>query len=166
MSSTDRLARAIGLYHPLLEADREQIIDAGLADDNDFEILKPPWDRDRDPPVYGYCGDRWTVEFRGGRPYLIEAIDVPSGTPGSEVAGAEEAFGLVIHLIEGMRKKPMSDARVAALREEGWADALRHADERDAERADGGGEGVTGEVGSCSEDDESDEDDATKGDEQ
>lgn len=137
MTATDRLARAIGLYHPLSEEDREQIIDAGLADRDDFEVITPPWAREGDAPLYGYCGDRWTVEFRGGRPHLVASIEVPPNAALSEVARSEHRFALVLDMVERAWSRHMTDEKVAEVRGDiGWAGLFEKSARRDREEAD------------------------------
>jgi hypothetical protein len=132
MTARDRLTRNIGLYGPLSESDVEDIIDAGLADEHDFEPSDDPFASDDDPPAYTYRGSRWAVEFRNGRPHLVEAVNVP---PRSAVTQTEHAFALVVDMLEQMWSTPMTDEKIADLREDGWADTFRHAAERDAAEA-------------------------------
>lgn len=137
MTATERLVRAIGLLnHPLMEADREDIIGAGLAEESDFEESPDPYGRDDGQPVYGYIGTRWTVHCHNGRTRLVEAIEVPPASPGPATDRAEQAFSLAIHMIERLSDRPMEDNMVAAIRRDGWANAFRRAAERDAAGGD------------------------------
>jgi hypothetical protein len=131
MTARDMLARAIGLYHPISEADREQIIDAGLADESDFEPSGHPLDSGDGPPTYSYRGSRWMVEFRAGRPHLVEDIEVPADAARSGATEAEHRFALVVDTLEAMRQRPLTDGRIAELREDGWREAYAEARRRD-----------------------------------
>jgi len=77
------LARAIGLLRPLSFDEMQDVIDAALATDDDFESSG-------EPPTYTYIGDRWQVEFRLGRPHLIDAVNVPPDAPRSPCGGGDE----------------------------------------------------------------------------
>ena len=137
MTARDRLTRNIGLYGPLSESDVEDIIDQELATRDDFEPSVDPFASDDDPPTFAYRGSRWGVEFRGGRPHLVEAIDMP---PRTAVAETEHAFALVVDMLEQMWSTPMTDEQIAEIRDDGWAETFRHAAERDATRTGQGDE--------------------------
>jgi hypothetical protein len=160
MTARDRLARAIGLYHSLSEADREDIVDQGLASSDDFEPSDDPFASDDDPPTYAYRGSRWGVEFRNGRPHLVEAINVPLP---SAVAQTEHAFAFVIHMLEQMWSTPMTDEKIADLREDGWEDTFRHAAERDGEGSGAEGTDINDGVGRNHASDETEDDAGEKG---
>ncbi|MEI6502251.1 MAG: hypothetical protein WCP21_14640 [Armatimonadota bacterium] len=93
------LARTIGLLRPLSFDEMQDVIDAALATDDDFESSG-------EPPTYTYIGDRWQVEFRLGRPHLIDAVNVPPAPPRSAVAAEETRFGLVVDVLEMVREGP------------------------------------------------------------
>jgi hypothetical protein len=130
MTARDRLARAIGLYHALSESDVEDIVDQGLGTPDDFG-RGPAEDG---PPTYTYRGRRWAVEYRDGRPHLIDAIEVPSDAARSAATEAEHRFALVVDTLEAMRQGPLTDGRIAELREDGWGEVLEEAARRDRER--------------------------------
>jgi len=141
MTAADRLARNLAFCRPLSVTNVDDIIDQRLADGRDeFVLMGDPWIAADGTLAYRYCGTRWAVEYRNGRPHLIEAINVPADSPGPEVAAAEQAFAVAIHFTEGLFGRPMGEERIAELRGDPWGDVFRRAAERDA-RA-GGGDGT------------------------
>ena len=71
------------------------------------------------------------MEYRNGRPHLIDAIEVPADAARSAVAGVECRFAFVIDTLEAMRQGPLTDGRVAELREDGWGEVYAEARRRD-----------------------------------
>lgn len=137
MTASDILARAIGLHHPLSEADREQIIDAGLADEHDFKGAG-------DPPTYTYTGEEWAVEFRNGRSLLIDRIEVPPDFPRSAVREEESRFAHVMNVLAMFNGRPLTDAQMDEHRKgEDWERLFREAERRDREEPGRGCQSVT-----------------------
>lgn len=137
MTATDILARSIGLHHPLSEADREQIIDAGLADEDDFKT-------NGDPPTYTYTGEEWDVEFSHGRPRLIDRIEVPPDIPRSAVREEETRFAHIMNVMEMIHRRPLTDAEIAEHRKgEEWERLFAEAERRDRDEPGRGSESVT-----------------------
>jgi hypothetical protein len=127
MTARERLARAIGLFHPLTEVDVEDLCDSGLVDESDFRAVSS------DPPTYTYCGDRWTVEYRDGRPRLIPSISVPPDTPRSAVAEEEARCALVMDVLGLVKGAELTDAEIAEYRADAWGPVLDEARRRDEE---------------------------------
>lgn len=125
MTATDRLAKSIAFETGLTLADCENIVDAGLADEADFEP-----DED-DPNAYQYQGDRWTVELSSGRPRLVEAVDAAPHPVGPHTAGVERVFAHVVDFLDGMGS-PATQEQIDRDREEIWGGKFRKAAERDA----------------------------------
>lgn len=126
MTARERLARAIGLFHPLTEVDVEDLCDSGVANESDFRALSS------DPPTYTYCGDRWTVEYRDGRPRLIPTISVPPETPRSAVAQEEARCALTMDVLGLIKGAELTEAEIAEYRADTWDGVLAKAAERDA----------------------------------
>lgn len=124
-TAATRLAYHIEFAADLHLPDVEDIIDAGLANEADFGP-------DNDPDTYSYRGDRWVVEFRSGRPHLIEAINVPPDAPGPAVAAAERGKALAVYMTETLFGSPMSEPSLAEASRDPWERILREAAEKDA----------------------------------
>ena len=80
-----RLAGAIGLLLPLSPDDVDDIVALGIEGRDAFEELPEDRCEPGASPSYRYAGGRWAVEFRHGRPHLIEAVNVAAQTVRSAV---------------------------------------------------------------------------------
>jgi len=138
-TAADRLARHIAFDVRLSIANLEDIVDQDLADRGEF-VPDP-----EDLRAYVYNGDRWAIEYRTGRPRLVEAIEVGPHPVGPETAWTEKAFARLIELIDCVGP-PMPQEQIDHIREEVWADRFRQAAERDAAGAVGGDSDETEEV--------------------
>ena len=82
---------------------------------------------------FRYIGGEWDVDFRHGRPVLVEAGTAATGY----AAEMERRFSWVLHLVAGPDRGPGTDDEIAALRSSSeWAGAFAEAAERDAAMAD------------------------------
>jgi len=122
------LAEAIGFCRPLPVEQMELLCDGGLAMPDEFEAVED--DEPGFPVVtgYRYVGDAWEVEFRHGRPVLVERGTATTGY----VAEVERRFAWVLRLVRGPDRGPRTDEEIAALRSSTeWAGAFARAADAD-----------------------------------
>jgi len=123
------LAEAIAFRdRPLTIEEVEEVVDAGLADGDDFAQVEGKV-LDGSPTVrWRYVGDRWEVAFRDGRPVLVEA----GAAPRSHRARAERRFGLAVWTMRLVNSRPLTDGEVAVLRADpGWIEQFEAAADAD-----------------------------------
>jgi len=138
MTPQSALARSIAFHRPLRHEQVTELIAAGLGEPGDYEAIE---DDELGFPVltgFRYCGHTWDVDFRHGRPVLVEAGTAATGY----AAEMERRFSLVLHLVGGPDRGPRTDDEIDALRSSPeWCEAFAEAAERDAMMADLRGRG-------------------------
>jgi len=127
------LAEAVGFCGPLTIEQVGLVCDAGLAVGEEFE---PIVDSDLGLLMltgYRYVGDAWEVEFRHGRPILVERGTAATGY----VAEVERRFAWTLHLVGGPEHESRTDEDVAEIRSgPGWARSFAEAEAADRRMQD------------------------------
>jgi hypothetical protein len=127
IAPSERLARAVAFAEPLDVEAIQDIMDAGLADAEDFVQGTDACDEGLEA-CWRYAGRRWGFAFRGGRPVLVE----PGAEPRSHVHVMEERLALQLFLQEDLHGGRHTNEEVAAVRADpDWANAFRDATEAD-----------------------------------
>jgi hypothetical protein len=133
------LARAIAWQIGLTDAEREEVVDAGLASEDDFESIPGP-DADTDAHRWAYAGSAWGVTYGCGRPILVEAIHADR-RPFDARQRTEYVAALFIDMLEAASGRRWTPDEVEMSYEEGkWPEAIEEAERADREAAETPGE--------------------------
>lgn len=129
------LARHLTLPRPRLsDAERDELIDAGLADEDELVPAETTVAAGPSGTQWTYAGHRWGVICRSGRPSLVRACDAPR-EPLTAVEQVERRFASAVLLVELLSGGIMSDESVAELRwEPPWSWSFEEAEREDAGR--------------------------------
>ena len=120
----------------LTTSEMETIIDAGLADEHEFEQVEAAWPRPGQTTSWTCLSERWDVTYSDGRPELVGAHTRPPG-PMSETERVEREFARRIHVLERISIRGwMPDEEVMELRRDpSWVAEFERARLADSGRA-------------------------------
>ncbi len=102
------LARSIGLGWPVNDADRDEIMDAGLCTPEDWQMIE--WADAKGEPRrnWVYQGSDWGVRYAGGKITLVSADEAEVANRG-HVAQIEKQFAIQISMPDPLTGRPLTD---------------------------------------------------------